>query len=126
MSGLSEAEVAAIEKEIGVELSDEIKLAYAASNGLRGPTNIWLLFPSSNDINEDIVHMNTLRDEDWFPRSLTNYAIVGTDGGSGLICVSRHGNAVIWHPVEGEHFAEQRETVGEIWDLIRQLYSEAG
>ena len=126
MPGLSDGEIAAIENEIGISLPAEVKQAFARDNGLRGPTDIWLLFPHSADPNEDIVRMNKmLKAEDWFPEALLTYAIVGTDGTGGLICVKGDGQeASIWYPAEGEHFHERRSSVGEIWQLIRQLYAE--
>ena len=51
---------------------------------------------------------------------------VWSNGGDTVIVSDTLGNAVIWYPSEGEQFHEQRKSVGEIWDLIRQLYSEAG
>lgn len=116
-----------MEENIAIDLPDEVRQAFANNNGLLGPTGIWLLFPRNDDSNDDIVRLNkNLKSEDWFPAALKEYAFIGSDGCGGLICTSSDGRtAAIWNPADGEHFHEQKSSVGEIWDLIRRLYTDS-
>jgi len=126
MPGLSATQIDAVEAEVGFKLPSLVREVYANGNGLRGPTNIWLLYPRSDGDIDDIVRTNSvLKAEDWFPPSLLNQVIIGSNGCGGLICVSGDGkDASIWYPSDGDNFVEQRSSVGEIWDIIRQQYSE--
>jgi hypothetical protein len=115
--GLSGEEIPRIAQAVGF-LPDDVKAAYAAGDGLRGPTDIWLLWPSA-----DIARNNEIKSEDWFPEALRNFTLIGDDGCGGLICVTS-GIAGLWYPADGAEFHEQRGSATEIWELIRHLYAK--
>jgi hypothetical protein len=121
---LQSREIDALEKDLGCRLPPEIRNIYLQSNGLRGPTDCWLLFPAKDDETNDIRRINELKTEDWFPSSLRRFAFIGSDGVGGLVGISDSGEAILWYPNDGASIHEQKESVTEIWDVIRQLYED--
>lgn len=118
-------EIDALEAELGCPFPADVRNAYLRGNGLRGPTGCWLLFPAKDDETTNIVRMNELKSEDWFPDSMQRFVFVGEDGVGGLIGTSPSAEAILWYPADGVSIHETRGSVTEIWNVVRRLYEEA-
>lgn len=123
--GLSENQIDSIERAINCRLPPDVRATYAESDGLLGPLDCYLLYPLKGDRGHQICDMNKLKLEDWFPESFKSFALLGDDGVGNLVCYDTDaGSAVIWNPEDGESIQERRDTVSEIWDVIRGWYKE--
>jgi hypothetical protein len=125
MSALTEQDINEIEKVVGLPLPADVRAQYRASNGLKGPTDCSLLYAYGVD-DADIVSVNKLREEEWFPAAFRSTIIVGDDGCGNLVGYDwDKKQAVLWNPGDGESVQERRETVTEIWAEIKRLYESA-
>jgi hypothetical protein len=124
VDALTEKEIDEIEKAIGLPLPPDVKEKYRVSNGLHGPTDCWLLYTYNESEDSDIVHNNTLREEEWFPKVFKSIVLLGNDGCGNLICYDWHRQeAILWNPSDGEWVQERRNTVVEIWAYIEEFYA---
>lgn len=124
MTGLGESEINNIEQAIGLYLPPDVREQYRVSNGLLGPTNCQLLYTYLKSTENDIVHNNTIRNEDWFPESFKSMVLIGNDGCGNNVCYDWATNeAYLWNGEDGEWVQERRETVSEIWSLIGEFYA---
>lgn len=120
---LDSDQIESIEVALGCALPEDVRNQYAEADGLRGPTNCHLLFPLIDDQGSSIVRMNELRQEDWFPKEYRRFAIIGDDGCGNLVCFDPNTRqAVLWNPEDGDRIQEKRDSVTQIWDLIRSQY----
>ncbi len=123
--GLTEDQIDSIERAIDCQLPPDVRAAYSISDGLIGPLDCYLLYPFEEDRGHQICEMNKLKLEHWFPESFKGLVILGDDGVGNLVCFDTvAGDAVIWNPEDGESIQERRNTVSEIWDVIRGWYKE--
>jgi len=126
MSALTDRDIDQIEEALGLRLPEDVRAQYRASNGLRGPTNCQLLYTYKLSENSDIVRVNSLRSEDWFPPALRSTVLIGDDGVGNLVGYdSDKKRAILWNPEDGDWIQEQRETVTDIWEHIRRFYESA-
>ena len=92
--------------------------SYALSDGYKGPTDCQLLYSAKTD-NTDIVSMNGLRTEPWFPPQFQRMVLVGDDGCGNLIGFDWNTcQAVLWNPADGDQVQLTRPTVTEIWNYV--------
>ena len=126
MCALTDQDVDEIEKALGLLLPGDVRAQYRVSNGMKGPTNCQLLYTYKLDDNTDVVRVNLIRDEEWFPMALRSTVFVGDDGCGNLVGYDwKKKQAILWNPEDGEWIQEQRETVTEIWAYIRRFYENA-
>lgn len=117
--------LAELESKIGLRLPDDVRAKYAISNGFKGPTDCQLLYPVKAAAGSDLMTMNELRQESWFPPRFVALVILGDDGCGNLICYDWNASeAVLWNPADGEWVQETRKSVTEIWDHVIHWYSE--
>ena len=123
MPGLSPGEIALIESQLGCDLPDDVRKAYASSDGVLGPANCRLLYQLESEYG--IVRANKmLKSEDWFPRKFRSFAILGDDGCGNLICFNPTvPEVVIWNPADGDWIQQRRATVSELWNFVREQYA---
>ena len=125
MNGLDSDEIAAIETQLGCTLPEDVRKQYSESDGLRGPTNCSLLYSLNDEQRSSIIQANKLLSEDWFPKEYRRFAIVGDDGCGNLVCYDPASHqAVLWNPEDGDWPQETRDSVTELWDLIRSQYED--
>lgn len=124
---LSIEDIHNIESEIGLKLPVDVQNKFLESNGYIGPACTQLLFTYNSEPLTDIVKFNIfMQSEEWFPESLNQLVIVGIDGVGGNIGYDhRISKAVLWYPVEGEHYEMVENTVTEIWDAVIKLYENS-
>ena len=127
MSGVTDAELEALESVLGLSLPADVRSKYLESGGLLGPTDCHLLYPFETNIEHShIVEINGLRSEDWFPRAFASTVFVGDDGCGNLVGYDwSKERAVLWNPADGGQIQEQAATVSEMWEIVRNLYVEA-
>ncbi len=124
MTGLGEKEISGIEQELGLALPDDVREQYRLSNGLLGPTNCQLLYTYQESTENDIVHNNTIRNEEWFPKSFSSVVLLGNDGCGNNVCYDwATKEAFLWNAADGDWVQERRGTVTEIWSFIEELYA---
>jgi hypothetical protein len=124
---LSLEDIEKIESEIGLKLPIDVHEKYLESNGYLGPCNTQLLFTYNGDPEIDIVKFNAfMQAEDWLPENLRQLVIVGIDGVGGNIGYDHRTNkAVLWYPVEGEHFDMVENSVSDIWASVIESYNNS-
>ena len=123
MDKLSENDLAQIQSKLELNLPEDVRNKYLESNGYIGPCNVQLLHSYKLDVEDDILHMNKLKKEDWYPDELDQLVLLGSDGTGGVVGYDHKiKKAVIWYPVEGTHYQETANTVTEIWEKIIYLY----
>ncbi len=124
--GLSDQQISDIESSIGCVLPPDVRAAYKHSDGVLGPTDIYLLYPYHENRGYQIVSANELRQEDWFPQSFLNLSILGDDGCGNLICYDPETReALLWNPADGDWIQHRCPTVTALWHLIRKQYRES-
>lgn len=123
MSGLSESQIKNIEQALGLPLPADVREQYRASNGLLGPTDCQLLYTYQGSLDKDIIHNNTIRNEDWFPEAFKSVVLIGNDGCGNSICYDwATKEALLWNAADGEWRQERRATVTEIWSFVEAFY----
>ncbi len=124
MAGLSEKEINDIEQALGLRLPTEVREQYRVSNGLLGQTNCQLLYTYQESLDNDILHNNTIRSEEWFPESFKAVVLIGNDGCGNNVCYDwTTKEALLWNAADGEWVQERRATVTEIWSFIEVFYA---
>ena len=123
---LSIEEINNIENEIGLSLPEDVRNKYLESNGYIGPANIQLLFSYNAGEAEDIVKYNLFfQNESWVSDNQRKLVLVGIDGIGGNIGFDHKiGKAVLWYPVEGEHYDLIADSVTEIWQSVIKSYED--
>jgi hypothetical protein len=125
MTEISREILAELEAKIGLSLPDDVRAKYAVSNGFKGPTDCQLLYPAIGGAGDDIVRMNELRQESWFPPRFVALVILGDDGCGNFICFDWNSSeAILWNPRDGEWVQETKKSVTEIWDHVVHWYAE--
>lgn len=117
--GLTDLEIAELESGVGA-LPDDVRSQYRLGDGLKGPTDCDLLYTRAA-----MREMSQIHQEDWFPPAFQDVVIVGDDGVGNLICWdnTRH-RAKFWNPADGGAWIqEERGTVSEIWEFVREWYA---
>lgn len=117
MTGVTRETIAELEKLIGLPLPDDVRSMYRMSNGYKGPTDCQLLYPA--EVDGDILSMNRLTEEAWFPKRFHSLVLVGDDGCGNLIGFDwATGKAILWNPGDGDSIQESRGSVTEIWEYV--------
>ncbi len=123
MNKLTLADIADLEKRLVFSMPEDVRQQYLQSNGLLGPTDCRLLYPYNSGAPYDILYMNALKSEEWFPAPLRDVVLLGDDGCGNLVGWHKTQQvAVLWNPADGVWIQEQRSSVSEMWQLIRDLY----
>jgi|SRR6185295_13962089 len=126
MNALTDQDIIDIEKSVGLALPADVRAQYRASNGLNGPTGCQLLYTYNLYESTDIVRLNKLREEQWFPPAFQSTVLVGDDGCGNLVGYDwNEKQAVLWNPADGEWIQERRSSVTEMWAHIKELYDRA-
>lgn len=122
MTGVTEERIIELEAAIGLLLPDDVRSMYRMSDGYKGPTDCQLLYPA--ELDGDILSMNRLKEEVWFPKQFHSLVLVGDDGCGNLIGFDwATGAAILWNPSDGNSIQESRDSVTEIWDYVINWYS---
>lgn len=122
MTGVTKESVVELEALIGLRLPDDVRSMYGMSNGYRGPTDCQLLYPA--DVDSDILSMNRLKEEAWFPKKFNSLVLVGDDGCGNLIGFDWAAEkAILWNPADGDEIQESRDSVTEIWEYVFKWYA---
>ena len=121
MTGITTESIIELEAAIGSRLPDDVRSMYGLSNGYKGPTDCQLLYRA--DADSEIVGMNRLKEEAWFPKQFHALVLVGDDGCGNLIGFDwATGKAILWNPADGNSIQQSRDTVTEIWDYVINWY----
>lgn len=121
MTGVKTERVTELEAAIGLQLPEDVRSMYGISNGYKGPTECQLLY--SADVDSEILSMNRLKEEVWFPKQFHLLVLVGDDGCGNLIGFDwSTGRGVLWNPGDGDCVQQSRSSVTEIWEYVIDWY----
>lgn len=121
MNGITTERLIELEAAIGLQLPDDVRSMYGVSNGYKGPTECQLLYQAGAD--SEILSMNRLKEEEWFPKQFHSLVLVGDDGCGNLIGFDwATGDAVLWNPGDGDVVQQSRASVTEIWEYVIDWY----
>ena len=121
MTGVTTERISELEAAIGLQLPEDVRSMYSISNGYKGPTECQLLY--SADADSEILGMNRLKEEAWFPKQFHSLVLVGDDGCGNLIGFDwATGRGVLWNPGDGDSVQQSRGSVTEIWECVIDWY----
>lgn len=124
MSKLTDNDIDGIEKSVGLRLPDDVRARYHISNGLTGPTDCQFLYTVGLAAATDILGMNALRNESWFPSQFHSVILIGDDGCGNLIGFDWETHqAILWNPTDGDLVQERKNSVTEMWEYITTWYA---
>ena len=125
MPGLTSQDISTLEAELHCALPGDVRMKYAESDGLLGPTNCNFLYPFRSEADTQIVRINHLmKSEDWFPPALSSVAILGDDGCGNYLCFDpQKSRALIWNPADGDWVQDTFPSMTEAWAHIVKLYA---
>lgn len=125
MTAATNENIRELEAAIGLRLPEDVRAKYCAGNGFLGPIDCKLLYPWKADPGYDIVSINELRAESWFPPQFQSLVLVGDDGCGNMIGYDwQTRQALLWNPEDGDYVQQTRDSVSEIWQYVVDWYAE--